>query len=61
MACSSLSIHHIKDLAFKQENLFLPDDKMIRLMRVSGTVTNGDISEVTFFLTDNCQIEELLT
>jgi hypothetical protein len=60
MACSSLSIHHIKELAFKQENLFLPNDTTIRLMRVTGTDKNGDASEVTFFLTDDCLIEEVL-
>ena len=57
---TSMSIHYVENLAFKQENLFLPDDKMIRLMRVTGVDKTGETNEVVFFLTDDCNIEEVL-
>jgi hypothetical protein len=33
---TSVSIHHIQDLTFKQENLFMPDGSLIRLMYVTA-------------------------
>jgi hypothetical protein len=61
MASASLSIHHVKDISFKQENLCMPDDSLLRLMRVLATDKNGDVIEITMFLTEHCQIEEVLT
>jgi hypothetical protein len=58
---TSMSVHYVENLAFKQENLFLPNDKMIRLMRVTGVDKTDETNEVVFFLTDDCQIEEVLT
>jgi hypothetical protein len=58
---TSLSVHYIKDIAFNQENLFLPDDSMLRIMRVTGIDKNGESNEITFFLTDDCNIQEVLT
>jgi hypothetical protein len=61
MAATSLSIHHIKDISFKQETLCMPDDSLLRLMRVFATDKKGDVVEITLFLTEHCQIEEVLT
>ena len=58
---TSLAVHYVKDLTFKQETLFMPNDKMIRLMRVTGVDKTGETNEVIFFLTDDCNIEEVLT
>ena len=57
---TSVSIHHIQDLTFKQENLFMPDDSLIRLMRVTAVDKKGVMNEITLYLTENCQIEELI-
>ncbi len=61
MAATSLSIHHIKDISFKQETLCMPDDSLLRLMRVLAIDKNGDVNEITLFMTEHCQIEEVLT
>ena len=58
---TSLSVHNVKDLTFKQYTLFMEDNSMVRLMRVMATDKNGEVNEITLFLTENCQIEELLT
>jgi hypothetical protein len=57
---TSVSIHHIQDLKFQQENLFMPDDSLIRFMRVTAVDKKGDVNEITLYLTENCQIEELI-
>jgi hypothetical protein len=57
---TSVSIHHIQDLTFKQENLFMPDGSLIRLMYVTAVDKKGDVNEITLYLTENCQIEELI-
>ena len=57
---TSVSIHHIQDLTFKQENLFMPDGSLIRLMYVTAFNKKGDVNEITLYLTENCQIEELI-
>jgi hypothetical protein len=57
---TSMTVHYIQNLAFKQETLFMPNDSMIRLMRVTGVDKTGETNEVVFFLTDDCNIEEVL-
>ena len=55
-----MSVHYVNDLSFKQERLSLDDDSIVRLMRVTAIDKNGESNDITFFLTENCQIEELL-
>jgi hypothetical protein len=57
---TSVSIHHISDLSFKQETLSMPLRPDVRLMRVTAIDKNGESNDITFFLTENCQIEELI-
>jgi hypothetical protein len=57
---TSMSVHYVNDLSFKQERLSLDDDSIVRLMRVTAIDKNGESNDITFFLTENCQIEELL-
>ena len=58
---TSLAVHYVKDLTFKQDTLFMEDNRMVRFMRVMAIDKNGEVNEITFFLTENCQIEEVLT
>ena len=58
---TSLSVHYVKDLTFKQDTLFMEDNSIVRYMRVMATDKNGEVNEITLFLTENCQIEEFLT
>jgi hypothetical protein len=57
---TSMSVHHISDLSFKQEILSMPLGPDVRLMRVTAIDKNGESNDITFFLTENCQIEELI-
>ncbi len=58
---TSLAVHYVKDLTFKQDTLFMEDNSMVRFMRVMAIDKNGEVNEITFFLTDDCNIEEVLT
>ena len=57
---TSLAVHYIKDLTFKQDTLFMEDNSIVRFMRVNGVDKTGETIEVVFFLTDDCLIEEVL-
>ena len=58
---TSLCVHHVKDVTYKQQTLLPEDSAPIRLMRIYATDDSGETNEITFFLTDDCQIEEVLT
>ena len=58
---TSLCVHHVKHVTYKQQSLVPDDYAPIRIMRIYATDESGETNEVTFFLTDDCQIEELLT
>jgi hypothetical protein len=58
---TSLAVHYVNSLTFKQDTLFMEDDSMVRFMRVMAIDKNGEVNEITLFLTENCRVEEVLT